>query len=119
MLVDTSVWIDHLRTGDPSLVQALEAGRVLGHPWVIGELALGHLTNRDEVVRLLADLPPATVATHAEVMTLIDRQHLAGVEIGYVDAHLLASTLLSADVRIWTRDRRLLAVAEGLGLAAE
>lgn len=117
ILVDTSVWIDHLRAGDAQLAAHLRDGEVLGHPWVIGELALGNLAHRDEVLTLLHNLPKATVATAAEVMTLIDRHRLSGLGIGYVDAHLLASTKLGADARLWTRDKRLRATAAQLEVA--
>jgi len=93
----------------------LERGKVLGHPWVIGEIALGGLPLRHEVIRLMARLPPATVASHNETMALIDSQRLSG--IGYVDAQLLASTLLTGDATLWTRDRRLQLVATGIGCA--
>lgn len=117
ILVDTSIWIDHFRTGDPRLVGLLEDGHVLAHPWVTGELALGHLSRRDEILGLLHNLPQATVATDAEVLTLIDNQHLFGLGVGYVDAHLLAATMLSTDARLWTRDKRLAAVAGQYGFA--
>lgn len=116
ILVDTSIWIDHLRTGDPQLVALLQEGNVLGHPWVTGELALASLSRRTEVLGLLHNLPQATVATHVEVLTLIDHDRLFGLGIGYVDAHLLASTRLSADARLWTRDKRLHATAVQLEL---
>ncbi|HET6625453.1 MAG TPA: type II toxin-antitoxin system VapC family toxin [Nocardioidaceae bacterium] len=117
ILVDTSIWIDHLRAGDPELVGLLQDGHVLAHPWVIGELALGHLSRRGEILGLLHNLPQATVATDLEVLTLIENQHLFGLGIGYVDAHLLAATLLTPDARLWTRDKRLatIAVRDGLG----
>lgn len=114
ILVDTSIWIDHLRSGDPRLVALLQNGNVLGHPWVVGELALGSLSHRDEVLSLLRNLPQATVATDAEVLALIDRERLFGLGIGYVDAHLLASTRLSGGARLWTRDNRLRATAAQL-----
>lgn len=117
ILVDTSVWIDHLRAGDPRLVELLHDGHVLAHPWVTGELALGRLSQRAEILALLRNLPQATLATDVEVLTLIDNRHLFGLGIGYVDAHLLAATTLSADARLWTRDKRLAAVARQHGLA--
>ena len=117
ILVDTSIWVDHLRTGDPRLVGLLQNGHVLAHPWVIGELALGRLSRRGEVLGLLDNLPRATVATDAEVLSLIDNQQLFGLGIGYVDAHLLAATMLTTDTRLWTRDKRLAAVAAQHGLA--
>lgn len=116
ILVDTSIWIDHLRSGDAQLVAVLQDGNVLGHPWVTGELALGSLSPRNEVIGLLHNLPQATVATDTEVSTFIDQQRLFGLGIGYVDAHLLASTRLSGDARLWTRDKRLHATAAQLEL---
>lgn len=116
ILADTSVWVDHLRKGDPMLVAALQAGSVLGHPFVLGELALGNLRNREVVLDALAGLPSARQANDDEVLSLIKHRSLYGVGIGYVDAHLLASTLLTPGARLWTRDRRLLAAAGTLGL---
>ena len=95
ILVDTSVWIDHLRSGDPQLTVLLQEAQVLAQPWVIGELALGQLSRRSEILGLLSNLPQAMVATEAEVMTLVETQRLFGLGIGYVDANLLASTLLT------------------------
>jgi hypothetical protein len=118
ILVDTSVWIDHLRAGDEPLAARLQAGEVLAHPWVIGELALGNLGQRQVILSSLRRLPQAAVATDEEVLLFIERNNLAGLGIGYVDAHLLASTRLSPGATLWTRDRRLSKVAEGLGLAA-
>lgn len=119
ILVDTSIWIDHLRIGNPDLVRFLLDGQVLAHPWVVGELALGHLSQRSEILGLLRNLPQATVATEVEVLTLIDNQRLAGLGIGYVDAHLVAATMLTPDARLWTRDKRLAAVADHLGVAKQ
>jgi hypothetical protein len=93
-------------------------GQVLTHPAVIGELALGRLSGRAEILGLLGNLPSATSATDAEVLTLIERQRLFGPGIGYVDAHLLTGTLLTADAGFWTRDTRLAAAATRLGIAA-
>jgi len=90
---------------------------VLVHPFVTGELALGHLSRRIEIVRLLNNLPQAKVATDVEVLTLIDHRQLPGLGIGYVGAHLLAATLLTTGTQLWTRDKRLAAVAANLGLA--
>jgi predicted nucleic acid-binding protein len=117
ILVDTSVWVDHLRVGDKALAAVLEAGGVLTHPFVIGELALGHLRRRDVVLTALSDLPQATVATDAEVRRFIDRHALFGRGIGYLDAHLLAATRLTAGAQLWTRDKRLQGVAARLELA--
>lgn len=114
ILVDTSVWVDHLRSGNPALVDLLNDGRVLGHPWVIGELALGNLTGRAEILRLLGSLPQTELATDAEVLQLIDNHRLYGLGIGYVDAQLLAAALLTGGSGIWTLDRRLAQVASRL-----
>ena len=117
ILVDTVVWIDHLRDNDPQLAGLLDAGAVLGHPWVTAEIALGSLRNRVEILRLLDDLPQATFATPAEVRELIEQHQLFGLGIGYVDAQLLAATMLTRDAVLWTRDRRLHAAAQQLGVA--
>jgi predicted nucleic acid-binding protein len=116
ILVDTSVWIDHLRTGEPALATALEGGRVMMHPFVLGELACGNLQNRREVLRLLNALPAAPTATDPEALDFIERRALMGRGLGYIDVHLLASTALAAAARMWTRDRRLAAVAAELEL---
>jgi len=116
ILVDTPVWIDHLRNGVPGMVALLEEGRVLMHPFVLGELACGHLRNRSEVLRLLGDLPAAPAATEREALGFIERRALMGRGIGYIDIHLLASVSL-AEARLWTRDKRLAAVSAELGLA--
>lgn len=118
ILADSSVWIDHLRRGEPALVAHLIEGSVLTHPAIIGELALGQLRNRAPVLADLGRLPQATVASDPEVMTLIDRERLYGLGIGWVDVHLLAATRLTPEARLWTRDHRLAAIAERLGLAA-
>lgn len=119
ILVDTSVWIDHLRQNDDALVRLLNDGRVLSHPCVTGELALGNLRNRGAVIGALHDLPQATIATHDEVLLFIEHNMLSGLGIGYVDAHLLAAARLSAGAALWTRDKRLLAASKRLGLAAD
>ncbi|SAL40320.1 PilT protein-like protein [Caballeronia choica] len=119
ILVDTSVWIDHLRSGEPTLQALLEQNRVTTHPFVIGEISLGSLRQRDVVLDALNDLPHATVAMDSEVFRMIGDQMLHGLGIGYVDAHLLAAVRLTPGSRLWTRDRRLNAVAERLGVAAQ
>jgi predicted nucleic acid-binding protein len=116
ILVDTSVWVDHLRRRDEALAGLLEAGRVLAHPFVIGELALGRLRQRDLVLSALQDLPQARVATDREVLHFIDQHSLSGLGIGYVDAHLLAAVRLSGSVPLWTRDKRLRGAADRLDL---
>lgn len=117
ILVDTSVWIDHLRAGDAALEALLNRSQVLMHPFVLGELACGNLHNRGEVLRLLRDLPQAAGASNEEVLFFIERNALMGRGIGYVDAHLLAAVTLAGSTRLWTRDRRLRSVAETLKLA--
>ena len=118
ILVDTSVWVEHLRHGLPRLATLLQAGEVLINPWVIGELACGNLRKRSQVLELLQGLPAVTVASDAEVLLLIERDRLMGRGIGYVDAHLLASARLS-HCRLWTQDRRLAAVALEQGLTMQ
>lgn len=117
ILVDTSIWIDHLRTGRVTLAELLQTGQVRCHPWVVGEVGLGTLSRRAEILSLLSSLPQATVATHDEVMILIEHHQLYGVGIGYVDAQLLAATRLTPATQLWTNDRALEAAAERLGLA--
>ncbi|GAC1331004.1 MAG: type II toxin-antitoxin system VapC family toxin [Mycobacteriales bacterium] len=121
ILVDTSVWVDHFRGRKLALALAelLDAGSVFGHPWVTGELALGRLAQRQEVIALLSDLPQAVVATPEEVLRLVDQHHLVGTGIGYVDAQLLAATRLTPDAKLWTADRRLAAAAQRLGCGME
>jgi predicted nucleic acid-binding protein len=117
ILVDTSVWVDHLRAGNGTLAALLTRGAVLAHPCVTGELALGHLKQRKILLAALADLPQAVVATDPEVLAFIDSQTLFGRGIGYVDAHLLASARLTHGAKLWTTDRRLHAVAEACRLS--
>ncbi len=117
ILVDTSVWVDHLRGGgDLGLGALLDAGAVCCHPWVIGELACGNLRARQEILTLLKGLPSLAVASDEEVLFFIERHQLMGRGIGFVDVQLLASTVLSGGGRLWTRDKRLLAVAHALDL---
>lgn len=119
IVVDTSIWIDHLRTGNPSLKEHLELGLVLTHPWVIGELACGNFANRQTVLRLLDQLPKCIVANEREVRGIIESHRLHGQGLGYVDVNLLASTVLTPDARLWTLDRRLRAAAKTMSLMAE
>ncbi len=116
ILVDTSVWIDHLRLGDVDLSAVLQEGRVRMHPFVVGELACGNLRARDEVLGLLQSLPLIPVATDKEALFFIEEHALMGRGIGYVDAHLLASARLGGAL-LWTRDKRLKAIATELGMA--
>ncbi len=118
ILVDTSIWVDHLRAGNKALTAMLNAGIVMVHPFVIGELALGNLRQREIVLDSLSDLPHVSVATDTEVLHFIDRHALFGRGIGYVDAHMLAAVQLTGQAELWTNDRRLHGVALQLGLAA-
>ncbi len=115
VFVDTSVWVDHLRRGEPLLQDFLSEGLVTTHPFVIGELACGNLSNRGELLSLLSELPLVTLATNEEVMHLIDRHKLNGKGLGWIDMNLLASALVSR-IPLWTRDRTLAAVAKTLGI---
>lgn len=117
ILVDTSVWVDHLRRGDARLVDLLNRGMVLMHPFIVGEIALGSLTDRALIIESMHALPAAAVAEEAEVLTLIESRALHGGGIGYVDAHLLASVVLMPGTQLWTRDKKLNATAGQLGLA--
>lgn len=115
IVVDTSIWIDHFRYGDKELKKIIEDDRLLCHPFVIGELALGSLRERDAVIAFLTSQREAVVATHAEVMTVIERHSIFSMGIGYTDAHLLTSTLLDRRSSLWTRDKRLAAAALKVG----
>ena len=115
ILADTSIWIDHFRRVDAELRRIIEDDLLLCHPAVIGELALGSLRDRSSVIAFLAAQRAAVVATHDEVMTMIDRHSLFSIGIGYTDAHLLASVLLDQRATLWTRDKRLRAAAEKAG----
>jgi predicted nucleic acid-binding protein len=115
ILVDTSVWVDHLRGGDAQLAALLDRGVVVMHPFVIGEIACGSLTHRASILELLRELPAASMAESEEVLGFIERHALHGKGIGYVDVHLLASVALTQGARLWTRDKRLQAAADDLG----
>ena len=106
ILVDTSVWIDHLRKGNAELASLLNEGVVLCHPFVIGELACGNLENRAEFLSLLAAIPASTVASHQEVLRLVSDRGLSGKGLGWIDVHLLASALLSR-CALWTTDKAI------------
>ena len=116
ILVDTSVWIEHLRRGDEKLKALLEAGQVFVHPFVLGELALGNLRQRQSILQLLHDLPHVKSASDGEVLAFIGAHAIFGLGIGFVDAHLLAATRLT-NTQLWTRDKRLHDVAVKLGFA--
>ena len=118
ILVDTSIWIDHLHRTEPDLVAVLEEAEVCLHPMIIGELALGSLRDRSAILTMLADLPAVPVATHAEVLQLIESNALYGTGLSLVDAYLLAALRLTEATKLWTRDRRLHSAARQLGVAA-
>ena len=118
-LVDTSIWIDHLRVGNARLAAILKNSEVLTHPCVIGELACGDLNNRREILALLNDLPQSAVASHDETLYFIERHRLMGRGIGYIDAQLLAATSLEGTSKLWTRDKRLRDLTKELSLYYE
>jgi hypothetical protein len=117
ILVDTSVWVDHLRNNTPALVRLLEQNRVLMHPMVLGELACGNLQNRQPLLQLWQQLQPSPTVTHEEALYFIEQHQLMGKGIGYIDAHLLASVVLATGTTLWTRDKRLARIAAGLQCA--
>lgn len=119
VLADTSVWVDHIRSPDPLMIQLADQERLLTHPYVIGELAMGNLRRRNDFIRGLRSMDRAPRALDEEVTRLVEENHLYGLGIGWVDAHLLASTMLVDDVLLWTHDRRLNTVAARFRRAAE
>jgi len=114
ILVDTSVWIDHLRRGNASLADLLTQGRVVTHPLVIGELSLGNIAKRSPFLELLRALPVVQEATHEEVSIFIEQHQVWGKGIGYFDTHLLCAALLE-NIPLWTLDKRLDKIAAELG----
>lgn len=119
LLVDTSVWIDHLNGQDASLVWYLEEGLVVTHPFVIGELACGNMRNRAQILASLQQLPALPAASDTEVLYFIEQQRLMGAGIGYIDAHLLAAMVIDGSNTLWTKDKRLHELATALGVAAK
>jgi predicted nucleic acid-binding protein len=115
MLADTSIWIDHFRHGNTPLASHLDCGNVAIHPFIVGELACGHLRRRAGILTLLSALPQVPLAAHEEVISLVEHEQLMGRGLGWVDVHLLASARLGR-VELWTLDRRLAAAAEKLGV---
>ena len=115
LLVDTSVWVDHLRRGDAQLARRLEDGEVMTHRLVIEELACGSLSSREEILTLLETLPRVPEAEHDEFLQFVQSRGLSGTGLGAVDAHLLASAKL-AHARLWTRDGALARAAERIGV---
>jgi predicted nucleic acid-binding protein len=119
ILADTSIWVDHFRKGDAELARHLDSGNIAMHPYVLIELMLGHVPNREENLIYLELLPAAKVANGDEVRRMIAAHSLSRRGIGFVDAHLVASALITPDMLLWSRDKRLLKVAEELGVGAE
>ena len=117
IIVDSAIWIDHLHQFDADLDGLMDQRHALMHPFVIGEVALGSLRDRETFINIASKLPRPPMASVAEVLKLITSAALGGSGIGYVDAHLLASTILVPSGAIWTRDKRLIAVAERLNIA--
>jgi len=118
VIVDTSVWVDHLARQDERLCALLEEGEVLMHPMIAAELALGHLPRRTETLDALQALPRSPVAGHNEAMVFLNNERLHGLGIGYVDLHLLAAARLAPGITLWTRDKRLHRAGVKLGVAA-
>lgn len=119
ILVDTSVWIDHLHRADVVLTEALETSHVAQHPMVCGELALGSMRDRRRFLTLIGNLPQIQSATHEEVMFMVEDRNLHGQGLSLVDAHLLAATLLTSGTRLWTRDKRLKRASMELGVGLD
>jgi predicted nucleic acid-binding protein len=115
ILVDTSVWVDHLRGSDAGLVELLGDAQVVCHPFVVGEVACGNLRNRLEILRCLQALPQTTTAEHGEFLSFLESRRLMGRGLSLVDVHLLASCSLEG-VGLWTRDKELTRAAEELGI---
>jgi predicted nucleic acid-binding protein len=119
ILVDTSIWVDHLRKEDPVLFALLDQHRVFMHRFVYGEIAMGDIRARSTTLHDLNRLPELLPARDSEVLALVNKATLYATGIGYIDAHLLTAVRLVPDTQIWTRDKRLLAVAERLSIAAD
>lgn len=117
ILVDTSVWVEHLRSGENNLAALLNRVAVATHPMIIGELACGNLNNRELFLSLLKSLPFVDQPTHEEVFYFIEQNTLTGRGIGFIDAHLMAAVALTSDCSLWTLDRRLKAIAQEMELA--
>lgn len=117
VLVDTSIWVHHLNRGNARLVELLNEGEVLCHPFVIGELACGRMRKRRQILGLLAALPQARVAGHEELLHLVDQHRLYGRGLGWIDIHLLGSGLLSS-CTLWTSDKALHEAARALDTVA-
>jgi predicted nucleic acid-binding protein len=118
VLVDTSVWVDHLRRGDARLAALLDEARVWTHPFVIGELACGNLAQRGKLLESLAAMPQLAVVAHEDVLAFVEARRLMGRGLGWIDMHLLAAATL-AKIPFWTSDKRLAAVAGASGVALQ
>lgn len=118
ILADTSVWIDHLRSGDKEMRRLLNQRQIVVHPFIIAELALGSLKDRTKTLALLDFLPQARIAQLSELRLLIEARRLYGLGIGLIDAHLIASVMIDTPTLLWTRDKRLRDVAENQGIHA-
>ena len=116
ILVDTSVWVDHFRSQDARLARLLDDRQISTHPFVVGELAVGHLRNRDEILLMLNLLPATAVASHDEALRFISNFSLAGRGLGYIDVHLLAAVSLTPEASLWSKDKRLRETAEYLSI---
>lgn len=119
ILADTSIWIDHFRSGDKVLEKALNRGQIVIHPWIIAELALGSLRDRANTLAILDLLPGLRLAQMSELRHMMEARHLYGIGIGLTDAYLIASVLLNPATRLWTRDKKLHRVAEALSILAD
>jgi predicted nucleic acid-binding protein len=118
ILADTSIWIDHLRSGNAKMREHLNQGNIVIHPFIVAELALGSLRERTKTLALLDLLPQVRVAQVGEVRLMIEARRLYSLGVGLIDAHLIASVFLDSSTRLWTRDKRLRKAAEGLGIYA-
>jgi predicted nucleic acid-binding protein len=118
ILADTSVWIDHLRSGSKDMRRRLDQGQIVIHPFIVAELALGSLKERTKTLALLDLLPHVRVARLNELRLAIEARRLYNLGIGLTDAHLIASVLIDAPTLLWTRDKRLRQAAENLGIHA-
>ena len=116
ILVDTSIWVDHLRKSNRDLVYLLEQSQVLVHPWIIGELVCGNLANRKDLLMLFSSMPAVRVVSDVEVFELIEARRLFGKAVGWVDMHLLAAAIIE-DIKLWTGDNKLKRIAASLGVA--
>jgi predicted nucleic acid-binding protein len=119
ILADSSIWIDHFRSPIGELVSVIRAGHLLVHRMLVGELALGWVPDRTSLLSSLQAMPKLAEVSDDALLTFIDRHKLISVGIGLVDVHFLASVQASPGSKLWTRDKRLLAQAQRLGLAHE